>query len=479
MTMHKLESGIQRLVETNRYYGEMLQRMKRKKAPEIPTYGVSYQDGGVVLWYNPYWHDQFTIDQLAGVLEHECSHIMNDHFTREKELEPEFDRQKALKEGNVFDQVQAAMTGQTLNICEDVAINQWINRIPETFHVFDKEGNVVIDEREEVVDEKSLKKYLNRGFKINNPQDLQKFMIPNDNFGLPAKYNACTLKSFRKMIPDNTKLLDKQPFEYYYNLLKEHGGDAAAQAAGAMQEILSTLDTHEMEGKGGDKEVTDPEVKKEMAKQLCNEAAKAAKEHDAGSIPHHIEQLLEAMNKRPKNWKKDVSKFVAKASSIYKEITKNRRNRRQRKGEPLVPGYRNKTALTLVWAVDNSGSMNDQVMEQIAAEGKRLHDMGIRLYLIQCDTVINDMKEYRGEKIFTRTGDGGTVFNPVFEFINSGECRKKFGDIDGMIFFTDGGCWESPDEVIKPKCPILWAMTEGCRCPVNWGWVTEVIIREK
>lgn len=477
----KLEIGINKLIESHRYFGEVIQRMKRKKENKIPTMGVSYENQSIVLYYNEHFLNSLTHDETAGVLNHECNHVIGEHIEREILLEPDFDRRKAMeKDAPMSETMEKYIKANLLNVCEDVAINQWIPNIPMELKSFDKDGNPVLDTREVIVDEKALKKYLNKGYKLGGEEELKKFHVKNPNFNKPMVGEPCTLQSFRKMLPDNTKVKEKQPFEYYYNLLKQEGHDKKTleKAMQSLEKAIMTLDQHDMGEASEGKNETDTEARKEIAKSIANEALKATEEAGmAGSIPGHVLEQLDALNKKPKNWKQDISKFAARASSVLKEITRNRRNRRQRQGEPLVPGYRNKAVLKLIFAMDTSGSMSSEILEQIASEARKLHEMGVQLLLIECDSQINNVRKYQGEKNLEVHGRGGTLFNPVFELINSKKFGNEWGEFDGIIFFTDGDCFEN--NVIKPKMPILWAMNKGCKPPVNWGWSTEIIINEK
>lgn len=447
-TVPKLEQAIKHLMRSHRFYGELLQRFKRNKTRAIPTYGVAYTQQGLTLYYNDLWHSQFTTPQLAKILEHECKHIIHEHFKREVIIEPDFDRKNVVKEDNLTDQLKKSGLAKDLNICEDVAINQSIKGLPENFYIYEKD-DIVVDTRETIVDKQS-------GDKIKNPE-----------YNKPMKCNTCNLENFKELFDSNVNIKSNMPFEYYYNLLKKHGKTTNLN--------IVTIDTHDLSSVTKGKEVKDPELRKEIAKQICNEAARATREFQAGCISNDVQEFLDFMNKHPKDWKSDLSKFVSRSSSIKKEITRTKRNRRQRKESPLIPGYKHSTNLTLLWIVDNSGSMSDEELKQIAAEGKKLHTIGAQLLLVQFDTKINSVIPYKGEKLFKRTGAGGTSFSPVFDYIEKKEYKQQnIQNIDGIVFFTDGGCYEDPKSLIKPKVPILWAMTEGNTKPVDWGWETEI-----
>lgn len=472
--VNNIEKGIFRLICTNPYYGEMIHRMKRICSTEVPTMGVVYDQIGITFFYNPYFTDSLTTDEVAGVIEHECAHILGEHYERELILEPEYDRKKALKEDAVKT-IEIMLAANLLNICEDVAINQWINRIPKTFKAFDKEGNIIVDDRKQIIDETSFKKYINAGNKINDQSELEKFMIDNPNYGQPIECEPATYTSFKKLVKDKVEVKEKMPFEYYYNLLLKETGTIANQVAAGLKKMIVTIDNHQQK----DNEIN-KETRKELARQLANEAKKAFEgKKQVGTLSSYIEEALSALNNKPKNWKRDIKKFVAKNISAYQEVTRHRRNKRQRINEPLIEGFRNKQKLKLVWAIDTSGSMDTTILQQIASEGKKLHDDGVQLILIECDANIQNVKEYKGENNLKVNGRGGTAFNPVFKYVDSPIFNKKFGNIDGLIFFTDGMCSENSNDLIKPKYPILWAMNEGYKKPTTWGWETEIKVIKK
>lgn len=69
----------------------------------------------------------------------------------------------------------------------------------------------------------------------------------------------------------------------------------------------------------------------------------------------------------------------------------------------------------------------------------------VNIHIIQCDdqvqgdkkiTCEEELKEYM-EKLELR-GEGGTDFRPAFEYVEELRRRKEFGNLKGLIYFTDG-----------------------------------------
>lgn len=453
--MSTLEQAVNSIVEKERFWAEVIIRMKRKTAYDIPTMGVSYDHEGVVLHVNPYFLKNLSVDEAAAIVKHECEHIGNDHLDRETYVEPNFDRNKIAEETSIYKKLEKMSNAGILNIAEDIAINQHIDKLPKTFFVYDETGSPVLDKNETIEDDTGK-------------------LIPNPNFNLPMECAAWTVESLEERLKKQgikEKVKKDMPFEYYYKILKKH----EEKVVGKKQLVkLVTLDDHDFKDKSkGEASITDPELQKEIAKNLLKEAEQAAKHKNPGCVPGHVTLLIEALSKKPKNWKKDISRFVAKYTSAFKESTRTSRNRRQRQGEPLIPGFRPKTKVNIAALFDISGSMEDAQLEQIVAELDKLHSMGVNIVVVQFDTEIRSIEKYKNSKVKIM-GRGGTCFNPPLKKLVDKDFIKKYNEMDGAIFFTDGGAWE--DNIFKPKIPVLWALNEGCKSPVDWGWQTEVKI---
>lgn len=103
-----------KLVSSNdRFYAEILFRLRRKMSYECPSMGVSLENGGTLL-YNP----DFVIaneSALLKVLIHECIHLIDDHITR----------------GAVHH-----LPHNFVNICADFAVNSLISDFPNSLTFF-------------------------------------------------------------------------------------------------------------------------------------------------------------------------------------------------------------------------------------------------------------------------------------------------------------------------------------------------------
>ena len=106
----KIQEAVVELIRLKPVFGFILTRMRRVMAPHLcPTMGVRpTADRHVQLFWNPYFVDKLTEDQLVAVLEHEVMHILNEHPMRRGGRDPE-----------------------RWNIACDMAINQYIEGLPD------------------------------------------------------------------------------------------------------------------------------------------------------------------------------------------------------------------------------------------------------------------------------------------------------------------------------------------------------------
>jgi len=447
-----IEKAIVELIRSQRFYAEMLLRMKRKEDKNIPTIGVGFTVNGIELVYNPFFFENLSLEEQCDILKHEAHHILNGHFDREKELEPDFDRTKPGK--TLIDKLQSMQNATRLNMAEDYAINEYLPNLPKKFKIYDEQGKPII-EPDMIMDEKT-----------GQPK-------PNPNAGKPQEFSGCFVENLAKELKDK-QVLREQAMEYYYELLKDKEKQDKKDGKGQTVKVI-TIDDHSISATESD---MDGEFQKEMAKQLANDALEACNETDRGSIPSNVMHLIEMLNYRPKDWRQDLRKFTMKCAETKIESSRSKRNRRQREDAPLIPGYRVYPQLKLVIGFDTSGSMSDEVCEQIWAELFELDKLGVKMTVIQCDADIQSIEDFDPRKVPKTNGRGGTCFAPVFNKIEEKTFRKKHGDLDGLIFFTDGYNFDE-DSVKKPKYPVLWGVTECGKISYPWGMQTEVKVRKK
>lgn len=118
--------------------------------------------------------------------------------------------------------------------------------------------------------------------------------------------------------------------------------------------------------------------------------------------------------------------------------------------EPLE--YReDKRIREFVIAIDTSGSVRGEQVQKFLQKTftilkqEETFDRKFKLHIIQCDAEIQEDVEISTQEDFDRyiqsmkiRGLGGTDFRPVFERVEQLRMQKKFRNLKGLIYFTDG-----------------------------------------
>jgi len=127
-----LSDSIVALLESERFYGEIICQMRRVISRRIPTAGVCIKDV-VELHINPDFFCKLTINERVAILKHECEHILRNHISRFKDLAPEIYEVKKYENDvdKIADNIINTQKHQRLNIAADCAINYSLVDLPK------------------------------------------------------------------------------------------------------------------------------------------------------------------------------------------------------------------------------------------------------------------------------------------------------------------------------------------------------------
>lgn len=449
-----LERSVTYLIFNEPFYANLLLNMSRMYTVDIPTVGVNVTEQ-VNLYVNPYFWRSLSLPEQVDVLKHECLHVINNHFARFQDLEPE-----AFEETTLEKRIQSMLNAPILNQAADYAINELLPNLPKKMQFFDKQGNPFVEP--------------------DKIKDKQGNEIANPDAGKPRLAEPCLVALLKKKFP---KVDHKQAMEYYYEFLHQNmpkqqmqmqsqsQGQGQGQGQGKPQQgqgngAGTPIDDHGIWAQGN----TDPEYVTEKVKQVVNKAVEETQERSAGSIPGDLMELIHKLNYKPRDWRQDLQRFVARTAEIVIESSRKVRNRRY---GIMFPGYKIYPKLHIAVLTDTSGSVGDEELNQFFAEIERIHKNNVEITVVEFDAKVNGVFKFDPRKEIKVHGRGGTHFKPGFE-----EARKL--DVDGIICFTDGGdCYNDCE---KPKVPVLWALVgnnaEQC-LPYKWGSRTKITVKKK
>lgn len=167
-----------------------------------------------------------------------------------------------------------------------------------------------------------------------------------------------------------------------------------------------------------------------------------------GTVPGEIKAIIElAKVEKPKfNWRKYIRRFTGDSTKIFTKKQRRKENRRYDDN----PGLKVKMRQKMLVAIDTSGSVKPRELKEFMNEIYHIWKTGVEVVIIQCDTRIQSIIEYKGKFELDISGRGGTQFDPVLEYFNQ---HPKY---TSLIYFTDGECGYK----IEPKNSVLWVLSE-------------------
>jgi predicted metal-dependent peptidase len=226
---------------------------------------------------------------------------------------------------------------------------------------------------------------------------------------------------------------------------EENSGDGDGESDGLPEE--GQFDDHGEWGKGG----AGADIARERLKDYLKKASEEASSSSSGwgTVPHDVRQDILAKIKSTVDWKKVLRYFVKTSTRANKTTTVKRVNKRYRY---IHPGSKIKRLARIAISVDQSGSVDDTMLEAFFGELNKLAKLAT-FTVVPFDTRVEDALVYewkKGQRHKTeRVMCGGTDFNAPTEYVN-----KR--DFDGHIVLTD---LMAP----KPKaskCQRMWMTTK-------------------
>lgn len=254
-----------------------------------------------------------------------------------------------------------------------------------------------------------------------------------------------------------------QGTHYYYEKLTQAKEQKEQTGSSGSQALDSLLD--QMEGGEGNGNIELPDhstweefdglsesesriMKAQLDRVLEQAADMTVKKR--GTVPGNISDYLLALQQvePPKfDWKGYLRLFIGTSAKVY--IKKSRRKENIKFTDSA--GIKIKRKQNILLGIDTSGSVSESELLEFMSEIYHIWKTGVEVTIIQCDTRIRSIDEYKGTFEMKFHGRGGTEFDPVLEYFN--ENRNKF---NSLIYFTDGEC--STD--VKPRNPVLWVLSE-------------------
>lgn len=268
-------------------------------------------------------------------------------------------------------------------------------------------------------------------------------------------------------------LLPDQTMEWYYNKLRDFSKSENPEAAEALKKAKEKAHEQGCDAKWHEKgeapdeggAVVSSEAAEVVIRGLVVKAKAKISAKDWGELPAGLARAIDEICAPPKvPWKRLLRLFAGRGARTTLKTSRLRESTRF----PGEPGIRIKRLQKVAVAIDTSGSIDDELLNEFLAEINGIARAGADVTLIQCDCVITSVAPYRRFERPVFKGGGGTNFDPVMQWLreNRQEC---FG---GCIYLTDG---YAPNPTIDPRCPILWVLTPDMKIHHGWNSIGQKI----
>lgn len=179
----------------------------------------------------------------------------------------------------------------------------------------------------------------------------------------------------------------------------------------------------------------------------------AAQAKKRGHLPAGLESIIEATCNPKQNYKEVLDRFVSRISKS--NYSYERPNKRYMQMGIVAPSRYSRDIGDIVVAIDTSGSVNSDELNQFASElSSILENFKVTVHLCYCDTRCHDGGEFTNDDLplqLTAKGGGGTSFDEIPKWV-----EKKEIDPACLLYFTDGYSSYSGDGPLE--YPVLWAV---------------------
>jgi len=399
-TPFNLNMHTARLLMREPFFAALSRRIDKTSTTSLPTAGVRVNPhtAQFELLYNPEFMGQLKDEHKLGVLMHEFYHIILEHVTGRKPTDG-------------------------LKRIDNIAMDLAINGLPEM------NGKL--------------------------PCEADPGPLMSDGTGMKGVFPG---EGPFKDLPAGMS------YEWYLEALKDMAenqeeqdgddgegqpGDGQGQAGDG--DPFGGADSFDDHDQFGESDGTTQEIAKERLKEAVKQAAEEAqKSRNWGSVSSSMRQDILDRIQTKVDWRKVLRYFVKTSQRADKRSTPRRLNKRYPR---IHPGKRVRRQAKIAISIDQSGSVDDQMLAAFFSELNKLAEIA-EFTVVPFDTEVAVDKVYtwkKGQNKKTeRVLQGGTCFNAPTKYVNQ-------GNFDGHIVLTDL-CAPKP---IASKCQRMWMTTKA------------------
>ncbi|MDX2066942.1 MAG: VWA-like domain-containing protein [Haliscomenobacter sp.] len=264
--------------------------------------------------------------------------------------------------------------------------------------------------------------------------------------------------------------LDLQPFRsvdaYYdeltnaWNKTLRRGQIISPNLSALMATGTGPLAGHELwQNEIGSLSAAEKKVLETGIQQIVQQAIQRVGAKGQGNLPGGLQKQLKQLaisHELTLDWRRFLRLFVGAGQRTFLQNTLRKPSRRY----STNPGLRIRNKHKLLIALDTSASIADAEIQAFFQEIQQIWRLGTEIFILECDTQINNAYIYRGTTPAVVAGRGGTHFDVAIHYAN------QQSDADAVVYFTDG---LGPAPSLPCRKPLLW-MISGEKKGGNGQW---------
>lgn len=464
-TDYNLDRHLIAFLQDTPFFAEMSRYIRKVPTMDLPTAGVAFdqQFDDITMYWNPEFFASLTDAEVRGVLVHEFYHLIFQHIS------------SRLKK-----------PAKMWNVATDLAINSIIvtgenkaialpkgGLIPGQFPTAPGEEPLTKEQKaampmatliESFPHGEASEWYFDRlKEKADQTQQQMQQNCPvhgngkGNNQGQPSESQGDSQNKQDKSDKGNKagKKKDKQEASGgdQHGAGHEHA-EAGEKCTCGGEGWLDSMDDH-----SGWEQIPE-ELREKVKGQVSNIVEKAVRTADGqangwGNIPAALREEIRKSVIHVVDWRNVLRNFVGSLERGNSTTTMKRINKRY----PYIhPGKKRGYAAKLLVAVDQSGSVSDQMLSlffgELASLTKRV---SVTILPFDYTVADKDMVEWKKgtNPDIKRVRAGGTDFEAPTRFANDPKNRGRW---DGMLVLTDGECSKPGPSRIKRG----WVLGQGC-----------------
>jgi predicted metal-dependent peptidase len=184
-----------------------------------------------------------------------------------------------------------------------------------------------------------------------------------------------------------------------------------------------------------------------------------------GDAPAGMKRWIDKLRKSRVRWERVFHRYVGQALA-KDDYSFTRVNKRFLGQGIYLPDMRSYIIGSVVIAIDTSGSIGRNCLEQFAAEIAKIGHLVDEITAMTCDAQVHEVVKIKRFENFIKKlqmkGGGGTDFRPVFNKVKDLKMNPEL-----LIYLTDA-YGSFPEK--KPQYPVLWCVTsEDGMNYIPWG----------